>query len=67
LEKWNCGEFGSQAHRVGQPRGGTHLPGLVALWSGDGDGNDSVGGNTATLTDISFEEGKVGQAFLLME
>ena len=42
---------------------GTHPPGLVALWSGDGDGNDSAGGNTATLTDISFEEGKVGQAF----
>ena len=42
---------------------GTHPPGLVALWSGDGIGNDSVGGNTATLTDISFAEGKVGQAF----
>ena len=42
---------------------GTHPPGLVAFWSGDGDGNDSVGGNTATLMDISFEEGKVGQAF----
>ncbi len=42
---------------------GTHPPGLVALWSGEGDGNDSVGGNTAMLTDISFEEGKVGQAF----
>jgi hypothetical protein len=37
--------------------------GLVALWSGEGDGNDSVGDNTATLTDISFAEGKVGQAF----
>jgi len=42
---------------------GTHPPGLVALWSGDGDVNDSMGGNTATLTDITFEEGKVGQAF----
>ena len=39
--------------------------GLVALWSGEGDGNDSVGGNTATLTDISFAEGKVGHAFAL--
>ncbi len=38
-------------------------PGLVALWSGDGDGNDSAGGNPATLTDISFVDGKVGQAF----
>jgi hypothetical protein len=43
---------------------GTHPPGLVALWSGNGDGNDTVGGNTATLTDITFEEGKVGRAFL---
>jgi len=38
-------------------------PGLVALWSGEGNGNDSVGGNTATLTDITFVDGKVGQAF----
>ena len=42
---------------------GAHPPGLVALWSGDGDGNDSAGGNTATLTDITFVDGKVGQAF----
>ncbi|MGD0253160.1 MAG: LamG domain-containing protein [Verrucomicrobiota bacterium] len=42
---------------------GQKRPGLVALWSGEGDGNDSAGGNTATLTDISFAEGKVGQAF----
>ena len=41
-----------------------HLPsGLVALWSGEGGGVDSVGGNTATLTDIAFADGKVGQAF----
>ena len=37
--------------------------GLVALWSGEGDGSDSVNGNNATLTDISFADGKVGQAF----
>lgn len=37
--------------------------GLVALWSGEGDGHDSVGGNDAILTDITFAEGKVGQAF----
>ena len=42
---------------------GAHPPGLVALWSGEGDGNDSAGGNTATLTDITFVDGKVGQAF----
>ena len=37
--------------------------GLVALWSAEGDGHDSVGGNDATLTDITFADGKVGQAF----
>jgi hypothetical protein len=42
---------------------GAHPPGLVALWSGEGDGLDSIGGNTATLTDITFAEGKVRQAF----
>jgi hypothetical protein len=41
----------------------SHPAGLVALWSGEGNGNDSVGGNTATLTDISFADGQVGQAF----
>jgi hypothetical protein len=40
-------------------------PGLVALWSGEGDGNDSVGSNHAMLTDIAFAEGEVGQAFSL--
>jgi hypothetical protein len=42
---------------------GGHPPGLVALWSGEGDGRDSVGENNGTLTDISFAEGKLGQAF----
>lgn len=37
--------------------------GLVGLWSGEGNGDDSVGGNNATLTDITFADGKVGQAF----
>ena len=42
-----------------------HLPaGLVGLWSGENGGNDSVGGNKATLTDIAFAEGKVGRAFV---
>jgi hypothetical protein len=41
-----------------------HLPpGLVALWSGEGDGSDSAGGNKMELTDISFVAGKVGKAF----
>jgi hypothetical protein len=42
---------------------GQFPPGLVALWSGEGGGNDLVGGNNAMLTDISFAAGKVGQAF----
>ena len=45
-------------------RSGSRHEGLVALWSGEGDGNDLAGGNNATLTDISFAEGKVGQAFV---
>jgi len=49
---------------TGKP--GQMRPGLVALWSGEGDGNDSAGGNPATLMgDVSFAEGKVGQAFSL--
>jgi hypothetical protein len=41
-----------------------HLPsGVVALWSGDGNGKDSAGWNNGTLTDITFAKGKVGQAF----
>ena len=40
-----------------------HPAGLVALWSGEGDGLDSIGGNNLALMDVSFEEGKVGQAF----
>jgi hypothetical protein len=51
----------SPAGKPGQMR-----PGLVALWSGEGDGNDSAGGNPATLMgDVSFAEGEVGQAFSL--
>src|SRR5208282_3473282 len=38
--------------------------GLVALWSGEGDGTDSVGGHNATLMgNVTFENGKVGRAF----
>jgi uncharacterized protein (TIGR03435 family) len=45
----------------------TELPrkGLVALWSGEGNGNDSAGNNTAILTDMTFAEGKVDRAFSL--
>ena len=42
---------------------GAHPPGLVALWSGEDSGKDSVGHHDAELTDIAFVEGKVGRAF----
>jgi hypothetical protein len=39
--------------------------GLVAFWSGDGNPNDSVGGNNGTLIgSAKFSPGKVGQGFL---
>jgi Concanavalin A-like lectin/glucanases superfamily len=43
-----------------------HLPlGLVALWSGDGNANDSVGGNNGQLLhQAGFAAGKVGKAFV---
>jgi len=44
---------------------GAKRPGLVALWSGEDDGKDSIGGNDAELTDMNFADGQVGQAFLL--
>jgi len=44
---------------------GTHPPGLVALWSGEGDGKDAIGNIDAGLTDIGFAEGQLGQAFSL--
>jgi len=42
---------------------GHHLPGLIAMWSGEGNGNDSVSGNNAQLKNVTYAEGKVGQAF----
>jgi hypothetical protein len=38
--------------------------GLIGLWAGDGNGRNSVRGNNALLTDITFAKGKMGQAFL---
>ncbi|HUZ06094.1 MAG TPA: hypothetical protein VMV89_01255, partial [Candidatus Paceibacterota bacterium] len=38
--------------------------GLIGMWSGNGNGHNSVGGNNALLTDIVFAKGKTGQAFL---
>ncbi len=39
-------------------------PGLVALWSGEDNGNDVVNGNNAVWTDAAYTDGKVGRAFL---
>lgn len=46
---------------VGGP--GKYPTGLVGLWSGENEGKDSVGGNDAVLTDITFADGVAGQAF----
>jgi hypothetical protein len=43
----------------------TRRPGLVALWSGEDNGKDSVGNNDANMTDLNFENGIVGRAFSL--
>jgi hypothetical protein len=43
-----------------------HLPsGLVALWSGEGDGKDSLGRNNGTLVNVTLTDGLAGQAFHL--
>ncbi len=48
----------SAAHR------GAHPPGLVALWSGEGDGRDTIGEHDATsLNGVSFKAGKLGEGF----
>lgn len=40
------------------------LPGLIHLWSGEGDANDSIGTANGTLgVNTTFETGLVGQAF----
>lgn len=40
------------------------LPGLVALWSAEGDAREAVSGQTATVVGgVSYVPGKVGQAF----
>jgi hypothetical protein len=46
---------------------GSHPSGLIALWSGENDGIDAVGGIEADLTDITFVKGQVGQAFFSTE
>jgi hypothetical protein len=44
---------------------GARRSGLVALWSGEDNGRDAIGGNDAELTDMDFTDGQVGRAFLL--
>jgi serine/threonine protein kinase len=41
----------------------SHPAGLVALWSGDGNGMDSAGDNDAELTDVTLADGLAGRAF----
>jgi len=43
-----------------------HLPpGLVSLWSGEGNANDSVGGSNGTMTgSAKFGPGRLGQGFV---
>jgi hypothetical protein len=49
----------SAAGRVGQLP-----PGMVSLWSGEGNANDNVGANNGTLMGgVTFANGKVGRAF----
>jgi hypothetical protein len=41
-----------------------HLPGLVALWSAEGDARDSIGSHNGTLAGkVNFVPGQIGQAF----
>lgn len=44
---------------------GARRSGLVALWSGEDNGREAMGGNDAELTDMDFTDGQVGRAFLL--
>ena len=40
------------------------LPGMVALWKGDGNARDSIGGNNGELMNgATFDKGMVGKAF----
>jgi hypothetical protein len=37
--------------------------GLIALWSGEGNGADSISGDDGSLVNVGFTDGVVGQAF----
>ncbi len=40
-----------------------NLPGLVGMWKGDGNANDSVGGDNGTAYGVAYTAGVVNQAF----
>jgi Concanavalin A-like lectin/glucanases superfamily len=44
---------------------GNKPSGLVALWSGEDNGDDMVGGNKAIWNAVTYAEGKVGHGFLM--
>jgi len=57
------GWYGYSKFKLHSQRG-HYPPGLVALWSGVGNANDTIGGNNGTLMNgTGFAAGKVGQAF----
>jgi subtilase family serine protease len=39
-------------------------PGIVGMWRGENNGDDSIYGNNGTLTEVTFTPGEVGQAFV---
>ena len=46
-------------------KSGARREGLVALWSGEGNANDSVGGNNSfSCGALGYTTGKIGQAFV---
>jgi DNA-directed RNA polymerase subunit RPC12/RpoP len=58
------GWFGYSKYKV-RGNSGQMSSGLVALWSGEGNAIDSVGGNNGKLAgNVTYASGKVGQAFV---
>lgn len=42
---------------------GRPTEGLIGMWRGDGNADDSIGGNDGVLQNVGFTDGVVGQAF----
>ena len=40
-------------------------PGLVSLWKGENNANDSIDGNNGVASDMTYANGEVGEAFVL--